>query len=821
MCPSLDWRIGPVLSVLSNHGSAVSWSSSRPSFVESVYSTLRFGGDEPPVRRFYGSTLIGFLALLAQAPAQIGTNGISASAPSPTEQPGLRQELPSEAVSIEGLVRLDVVVSDQGGKAVEGLKWADFKVVENGVTQSVVAFRNPNDAAAGSDESLRIILLLDTLDLPGSLEQQMREHAAEYLPDLEQQERQQAADFLRRNAGKLAHPVTIYSLKKTGFFLTAGPSLDGELLARAVIADDKAQTYFVPPPDLCKPADNEFRLIPAMTGLRALGTIATQEVSRPGRKLLLWIGPGLKAGGTGAFAVDGQSLLTQSPSGCSHPPYSPFTYTLSGHPGQERRLDLFKKIIWFSALLRQARVTLDSLAETVPRSPGQAPGLEESPSEWEQFLSGASSLQPASWMYLYKKVLAIQSGGRVLPFAEDRVRQIEDAIDAEKNYYSLTFEPLPARTEEYHLLKVEVSQPNLTARTTTGYYDEPYYEDPPNPTIQHVTVAQLQTIVLSFTHGISPWQGMALSKQAIPGRIQRLELTERVSPTALQQLLRLTGWHGDAHSLDELAHQSAFLEPPGSEILRDPTPKEAEQQRILSAAADYLGTIVPKLPDLFAMRSAVYYRGAPAQDVTQSKETVVYRHGDEEIVDDKMQHIPGSNQPLKSYGSFGPILNSLQVLFADHAGFTWKRWEKSATGRLAIFAYESPGTPRVTLSGCCFPNDAGRGRMALSTASHVEVAIDPRSGAILRVQVQDILGGFVPIRRSDLMVSYGPVDIQGKTFIVPVYSVSIERGRSISITPAQWNSLTFAGWGPYETRMSVFTFDNYHNFRSEVRILPN
>jgi hypothetical protein len=217
MCASLDWRIGPVLS---NHGSAVSWSGSRPSFVESVYSTLRFGGDEPPVRRFYGSTLIGFLALLAQA--QIGTNGISASAPSPTEQPGLRQELPSEAVSIEGLVRLDVVVSDQGGKAVEGLKWADFKVVENGVTQSVVAFRNPNDAAAGSDDSLRIILLLDTLDLPGSLEQQMREHAAEYLPDLEQQERQQAADFLRRNAGKLAHPVTIYSLKKPAFFSPPG-----------------------------------------------------------------------------------------------------------------------------------------------------------------------------------------------------------------------------------------------------------------------------------------------------------------------------------------------------------------------------------------------------------------------------------------------------------------------------------------------------------------------------------------------------------------------------------------------------------------------
>jgi hypothetical protein len=221
------------------------------------------------------------------------------------------------------------------------------------------------------------------------------------------------------------------------------------------------------------------------------------------------------------------------------------------------------------------------------------------------------------------------------------------------------------------------------------------------------------------------------------------------------------------------------------------------------------------------MRSAVYYHGAPAQDVTRSKETVVYRHGDEEVVDDKMRQMADSNQPLRSYGTFGPILNSLQVLFTDHSGFTWKRWEKGATGRLAIFAYENPGTPRVALSGCCFPNDAGHGRMEVSTASHVEVAIDPRSGAILRVQVQDILGGFVPTRRSDMMVSYGPVDIQGKTFIVPVYSVSIEKGRYIEMAPAQWNSLTCASWGPYETRMSVFTLDKYHNFRSEARILPN
>ena len=55
--PGWTGDIGPVLS---NHGSAVSWGSSRTSFVESVYSTLRFGGDELPVRRFSDRPSLGF-----------------------------------------------------------------------------------------------------------------------------------------------------------------------------------------------------------------------------------------------------------------------------------------------------------------------------------------------------------------------------------------------------------------------------------------------------------------------------------------------------------------------------------------------------------------------------------------------------------------------------------------------------------------------------------------------------------------------------------------------------------------------------------------
>ena len=74
-----------------------------------------------------------------------------------------------EAVSVKGLIRLDVVVTDSAGKAVQGLKRTDFKVLENGVRQSVVAFRAPNQVPVDSDDGLRVILLIDTIDLSPTL----------------------------------------------------------------------------------------------------------------------------------------------------------------------------------------------------------------------------------------------------------------------------------------------------------------------------------------------------------------------------------------------------------------------------------------------------------------------------------------------------------------------------------------------------------------------------------------------------------------------------------------------------------------------------
>ncbi|AXC10223.1 hypothetical protein ACPOL_0866 [Acidisarcina polymorpha] len=68
------------------------------------------------------------------------------------------------------------------------------------------------------------------------------------------------------------------------------------------------------------------------------------------------------------------------------------------------------------------------------------------------------------------------------------------------------------------------------------------------------------------------------------------------------------------------------------------------------------------------------------------------------------------------------------------------------------------------------------------------------------------------------MVSYGPVEIDDEKYIVTLRNVNIARSRSV---PAllQWN-VEFNTWGPFETQMNVFTFDQYHLFHGKARLLP-
>jgi VWFA-related protein len=761
--------------------------------------TSQIGLEAKRVCGFYRLTIsaLGFLVIVASALGQRSVESTDKPNTSGIEnlEPAERQELPGEAVSVEGLIRLDVTVTDQSGKAIAGLQRSDFKLLDNGQPQTIIAFRASQSPSADADESLSVILFLDTLHLSPV--------AAAFA-------RQQVEQFLQQNSGKLAQPVTIYSLNDSGFFLTSNASTDGAALANDVASDRKLQAYFLAPgasSHLNATVEPLMKEVPALAGLHALWMIASAQTRRPGRKLLFWIGPGLGIPGTtGAFSPDVNSFVKPLANG---DPTGQFPYVVKG---DALRRELFQKIRWFSLLLRQSRVTLDCFSLS-----NQGQLAEDT---WRQFVPAVSSPEGVTWLNLFKNVLAVQSGGLVLPSHNGLLGPLNDRVESARIFYTLTFNPpLAQHADEYHSLKIELRQPTLTADTFSGYYDQPFYDDPPNPALQPTTVAQLEQL-LHATGGAS-------SAPLLP---TNLVLTERLTQSKLRSLLAESHDKKLRETLELLAEQSTFLDLPAAQLAADPPPSPAEQQRMLSAAADYLDHLIPKLPDFFAVRTAIYYRERAAfpeaspPDLGEALhpqrpviENVLYRRG-AEVVDSTSQRTPVEQHHLEIYGTFGPILQLLQVVSNAPGDVTWEAWEKTPTGTRAVFRYRFTGTPSLTLTGCCYPNGGKAARTEISSDSHGEFAIDPATGAILRLQTQMDLTGFVPTVRTDVMVSYGPVNIGDKTYIVPLRSVSIWRSRS---APAlfEWGA-GFATWGPYQTQMNVFTFDQYHMFRAKSHILP-
>jgi VWFA-related protein len=712
------------------------------------------------------------------------------------------------AVGLEGLIRLDVVVTNEAGDAVSGLERKDFTLLDNGQPLKIAAFRPPGTASIQFEPPVAIILLVDTLDLP---------------PELAAIERKQTAQFLRQSARSLAGPVTIYSLEDSGFWRDTDPSLDGNRLAKDLESSRRINLLFGPPNALSPfngtIVDKEYSQYPPITALRAIGAVATAEYQNPGKKLLLWVGPGLNRRGTGAYLDRTYYYGNWEWGGGT------FVDFISSKFNQ----GFFEKVYWLSTLLRQARISIDSFSVgeyewLLMQQRAQRMWMLQRDA-WKPFLAGVPSVEHVSVMNLYKKVLAIQSGGRVLPDeGEDLAKQMSACVPQASTFYTLTFDPpQAAHANEYHHLRVKVSQPGLTARTNTGYYDQPFYDDPSDPAIRRrVTVAQLD----QFIH--------TAPSSEVAQQLSTLQLTERLSSAQLASFTAELHGRKAREALDAVADQSALLVPPPSEIVADPPPDLAAQQRILAAAADYLNRIRPKLPNFLATRNAVDFAETAAfTDLTTTvasvplhaeeryKASVLYRDGAEIV--EAARGIRHSQLSLITYGTFGPMLvNTIRDAMDLPGSVRWSRWEKGPTGRRAVFRFLVPSekADHYRVKGRYLLGGVGIDRYVIAPGYHGEISIDPDSGAILRAQVQADLPGFVPADRADIMVAYGPVELGGKTYILPVHSVSIWRGRTLqSLEMENWNE-SFLTWGPYETRVSEFTFDHYHMFHGESRLLP-
>jgi VWFA-related protein len=198
------------------------------------------------------------LLLTAAAGAQrfrIVTAGLQAEPPRPSMIAAPAPE--------EGRIGLDVVVTDKGGKPISGLELKDFSLFDNNQPVKVLSFQ--------AVDSAQVIILLDAVNLG-------------YLALA--QTRDEVAKFLRRNGGHLAQPVSVVLLNNTGLEVLMQASTDGNALTAEL---DKAKGTFrtIGNSGGISGASERFNLC-----IKWLAVIANGEREDPGRKLLIWTGPG-------------------------------------------------------------------------------------------------------------------------------------------------------------------------------------------------------------------------------------------------------------------------------------------------------------------------------------------------------------------------------------------------------------------------------------------------------------------------------------------------------------------------------------------------
>jgi VWFA-related protein len=354
---------------------------------------------------------------LAFAQGSVGMKGLSpaqgqalvqvpALAPRPAPAPA------SDAT--EGLIHLDMVVTDKAGKAVSGLALKDFTLLDDGRPSKILSFHAIDAVAQAPSRPVEIILLIDTANLGIQTVSQVRN---------------QIASFLRQDGGHLAEPVSIFMFGDDGVKVLAQPSTDGNALATQL-----------------DHADSQLRIIGRSTqwhgielfnlSVKWLSIVANTEAKRPGKKLLIWAGAGWPM-------LDSPGVEFSS-------------------KGQQQ---LFDSIVNLSTSMREGHMSLYSVSLGDPHLGTFA---------YEGYLKGVKTIDKAHAPNLSLKVLAVESGGRVLGPDNDITAQIGKCVQDARAFYTISFDPPKAdHADEYHELKVQVDQPGLTARTNTGYYDEP------------------------------------------------------------------------------------------------------------------------------------------------------------------------------------------------------------------------------------------------------------------------------------------------------------------------------------------------------------
>jgi hypothetical protein len=315
------------------------------------------------------------------------------------------------------------------------------------------------------------------------------------------------------------------------------------------------------------------------------------------------------------------------------------------------------------------------------------------------------------------------------------------------------------------------------------------------------------------------------SDDFVVDHISSFELTQRATFT------RLTHWLADFHgrksqmTLIAIADNSAFLDLPPSDSPSIDPPSDQERGVIISRAIASLETTTHRLPDLSATRNTLEFddseedegqlifnltappikRSEPERRthlIGKNSVRVSYVHGAEIFNNRDAAKIKRAGTGLTTWGEFGLMLSGVLGDIGSE-GLSWKGWERSGIGTLAVFHYAVP---------------RGRGHYLVSVrprvppqypAYHGEIAIDLETYNVTRVTMQANPTVGPSTASANIAVEYGRVSIGDQMYNCPVHAVASSQG--IDLDSA----------GKALAQLNDIQFTDYHLYRGEVRIVPD
>ncbi len=357
--------------------------------------------------------LLSILAFAQEPSAPVAAPGQS---PSPPKDLVRRApEAPESPARNSRRILLNVVVTDASGNPVAGLAQSDFTVLDDHQPSKIELFYGVGSGTA--PEPVQVVLIIDMVNTS--------------FQDVATQ-RDQINKFLGQNNGSLRLPVSIVFFSDTGVKI-APPSQDGN----ALIADMRKLT--TPIRTITSAMGGQGALERFQLSLKTLSGLTAYEAKKPGRKLLIWVGPGW-----------------------------PMLTSLRFQPAAGDKPAYWDSTISFATHLREARTILYSIN---PVGSGASISREF---EYKSYLKPVTAMEQADSADLALQVLAIQSGGRALTGSNDLAGEIASCVAEANAFYTIEIDAIPSeRANQYHELAVKVGKSGLTARTNAGYYAQP------------------------------------------------------------------------------------------------------------------------------------------------------------------------------------------------------------------------------------------------------------------------------------------------------------------------------------------------------------